>query len=125
MDMFEKASKFKYRFASQYGSLLVEDLYDLGLEPLNTIAVNVHKEIKSITEVSFIEQKDRGLEHLETKLEILKHIIEAKQKEIKDKENELIRKSKKEKIEAIIAKKEVDALEEQSLEDLKALLADL
>lgn len=44
--MFEKASRIKLRYSTNRGVLSVEDLWDLSLEQLDPIAINLNKSLK-------------------------------------------------------------------------------
>ena len=44
--MFEKASRIKLRYSTNRGVLSVEDLWDLSLEQLDPIAINLSKRLK-------------------------------------------------------------------------------
>jgi len=92
-NIFETATRKKYRFASAKGELSTEQLWDLPLvatgatrevkTDLDTIARSINAELKSIGEGSFVSAKpDPRVGELEAKLEILKHIIGVKQAEI-------------------------------------------
>ena len=48
--MFERAAKRKLRFTSSKGSLSVEDLYDLSLTSLDSIAKGVNRQLKAEAE---------------------------------------------------------------------------
>jgi hypothetical protein len=85
MNIFERASRAKLRFSSSVGELTTENLWDLPLTAkgdrpnLDTLARAVHSELKDLDEVSFVNVKpDPRKSDLELRLEILKHVIEAK-----------------------------------------------
>lgn len=83
MNIFERAARNKLRFASSKGELTVENLWDLPLTgkvlDLDTLARETNRELKSIEEGSFVNvAPDPRKSLLELKLDILKHIIQAK-----------------------------------------------
>jgi len=78
MSIFEKASKAKLRFSTSRGQLSTEDLWDLSLESLDSIAVAIDKALETAGKKSFIGKRDTTNTTLELQLEILKHIIEVK-----------------------------------------------
>ena len=123
--MFKEASRLKLRFSTPIGLLSVEDLWDLPLESktkvnLDSIAILLNREIKDTKEESFIS-KSKVNPVTELKLEIVKAIIEIKLKEASDKLQAKIKAEQRNKIDAIISKKEDESLESLSLEELKAL----
>lgn len=123
--MFKEASRLKLRFSTPIGLLSTEDLWDLPLESktkvnLDSIAILLNREIKDTKEESFIS-KSKVNPVTELKLEIVKAIIEIKLKETSDKLQAKIKAEQRNKIDAIISKKEDESLESLSLEELKAL----
>lgn len=122
MSLFERAAKCKLRFPSSKGVLSTEDLFDLSLQSLDSIAKNVNRALKAETEESFIETKSNSSTQLELQLDILKHIIAAKmeQAEVNKKRAETI--AKKAQIEEILLRKKSQKLEEMSEEELQAML---
>ena len=122
---FKEASRLKLRFSTPIGLLSTEDLWDLPLESktkvnLDSIAILLNREIKDTKEESFIS-KSKVNPVTELKLEIVKAIIEIKLKETSDKLQAKIKAEQRNKIDAIISKKEDESLESLSLEELKAL----
>lgn len=127
--MFEKASRLKLRFevitsqSRPCGFVSVEDLWDLNLEILDSIAKKINTELKSEGEESFIpSNKSKKAAIYELKLEILKYIIGIKLKEKEEKEKDAAKKAQREKIKALIAKKEDESMESLTIEELKELL---
>ena len=123
--MFEKASRLKLRF-NYKGMACVEDLWDISLNELNTIAKGINRELKDVAgEEDFISSAtvtSKARDILQLKLDILKHIIA-----VKIEERDAIRATRekaeqKQKILEIIGKKQDAALEGKSIEELKALL---
>ena len=123
--MFKEASRLKLRFSTPIGLLSTEDLWDLPLESktkvnLDSIAILLNRELKDTKDESFIS-KSRANPVLEMKLDIVKYIIEVKLQETSDKLQAKIKAEQRNKIDAIISKKEDESLESLSLEELKAL----
>lgn len=128
--MFERATKDKLRFDTNFGNITVEDLWDLPLTDsmstsLDDVAKGLNKKIKENGDESFVTKKSTGSGVIELKFDIVKHIIAVRLEEIKKVENALIVKAKKEKILSIIATKEDESLGAVSVEDLKTMLAEL
>jgi hypothetical protein len=118
--MFESASRKKLRF-SYRGVISTEDLWDLSLNDLDEIYRSTNSELKKISEDSLLEKKQNGAELLELRVEIVKHIFEAKVAESEAKKEAWERKLKKERLLEIIAKKQDEDLENKTLDELKAL----
>lgn len=131
MNLFEQASRTKLRFPSSRGELTVEQLWDLPLQSksgfdLDTIAKAVNKDLKSRGEESFVSAStDPVKTTLELSLEILKHIIQSKQEENSARLNEAKVRQERERIAGLIDKKQNEALEGETLEQLQARLAAL
>jgi hypothetical protein len=130
MNKFELASKVKLRFNSGKGLVSVEDLWDLpltGLPSLNSIAISIYRSIKSDEEESFVSQaktpaarKEERLQNI--KLDIVKHIINAKEVAADAAAKRAETKALNQKLMGIIEAKEDDALAGKSLGKLKAML---
>lgn len=131
MDIFERASRAKLRFESAVGLLSTEDLWDLDLTArkgasLDTLARGVFSELKGIEEVSFVETKPNVRKtELELKLDILKHVIEAKKTAIKAAETRAANAARRERLLAAKADKEAGKIAEMSMEDIDRELASL
>jgi cbb3-type cytochrome oxidase cytochrome c subunit len=88
MDIFEIATRKKFRFTSEIGELTTEQLWDLPLTrgtrrtgtDLDSVARAVHGDLKAVTTESFVQvNPDPRKGDLETKMEVVKHVIAAKQ----------------------------------------------
>ena len=122
--MFEKASRSKLRFSTSRGLLSAEDLWDLPLQALNTIAKAINKLVKSIGEDSFIEEKSSEDTVLDLQFELVKYIIKVKLNEKSSRVDAAIKKKEITTLEGLIAAKEHEVLADQSLGSLKAALAE-
>ena len=122
--MFEVATRNKYRFPYK-GVISVEDLWDLSLTALDSIYKTLNKQVKQSQEESLLETKSKEDETLDTQIAIIKHIVSVKKQEVIDKTNEKERREKKQRIMALMAKKEDEALESMSREELEKMLNDL
>ena len=126
--MFEKASRQKIRFNTARGMLTTEQLWDLPLKELDGIAVERHKALKEMPEVSFISsKKNTGRERLELEFEIVKHIINVKMTELAEREAAAARAAsvaeEREILKDAIAKKKAAAIGDLSLEEMEKRLA--
>lgn len=127
MEMFEKASRNKLRFETTRGSLSTEELWDLSLESLDTMAKKVNKQIQEEGEVSFIPNKVTrpNCTNNALRLEILKHIIETKSAEKDAAKNRSEQLAKLQQLKELAEKKSLEQLGAQSLEDLNKQIAQL
>lgn len=126
--IFERATRLKIRYQTQNGILMVEDLWDLPLDSkiianLNSIAIQLNRQIKDSGEESFIGNSKVD-PILQLKFDIVKYIIDTKLSEAEDKANALAKKQYNEKILKLIDEKEDEALKGKSADELKKLLKD-
>lgn len=85
--MFEKATRFAYRYPSNKGMLTTEQLWELPLLSksnfdLDTVARSLNREIKARGEESFVDDtNDSTVQGLKERLAIVVHIIGVKKTE--------------------------------------------
>lgn len=128
MNLFEIATRKAYRFASLKGELTVEQLWQLPLTSrgpvdLDVLAKGINKELKDTEEESFVTTNSnphRG--ELQVKLDILKHIIAVKQEEAVAATKRLVNAQERQKLQELLAKKNDQALEGLSAEEIQAKL---
>jgi hypothetical protein len=125
MSIFEKASKAKLRFSTSRGQLSTEDLWDLSLESLDSIAVAIDKALETAGKKSFIGKRDTTNTTLELQLEILKHIIEVKLAEKDAKAKRVERNAQLAQLKELAASKSNEALQGKSLEEINKMIAEL
>lgn len=121
--LFEKASKLKIRF-NYRGLITTEDLWDLDVKALDYI----YKQLMSAKKDSEIEsllEENKANPILELQIEIVKYIFSVKVEERKAAELRAENAAKKQKILAILARKQDAELENKSTEELEKLIADL
>lgn len=124
VNLFELATRKKFRFESKAGLLSVEDLWDLPLDSrtkasLNEVAINISRELKAQTE-SFVAIAKKDTTN-EQKLEIVKYVIDVRLEEAKAIAEAQDRAAQRAKIDELIAKKKDESLEGLSLEELLAM----
>lgn len=124
-NIFELATRSKFRFASARGELSVEQLWDVPLRSrddfnLNTVAKTANKALKEISEESFVESS-KSAEHArrEAALEIVKYVIDVKLVEETAATTRASKKLEKEKLLAILAEKQDGKLSELSEKELQ------
>ncbi len=122
MDAFKLASKQKLRFRTAKGELSVEQLWDLSLTELDTLAVSLETEHAQSGKKSFLNPtstKDRTAKlKFDVVLDVLTTLMEEKQAateaaEIKEHNNKII---------ALIRDKQDESLRGKSVKQLEAML---
>jgi hypothetical protein len=121
--MFEKASILKLRYKVKNGNVSTEDLWDLSLEDLNTLAKSLNKQIKDAGEENFIEVKSKANTALDLAFEITKHVISVKLAEQEKKKISAEKRQKRAQLLELISQKENEALSSKSLDELRAEFA--
>lgn len=122
METFKQATKQKLRIQTNRGLLSVEQLWDLSLEELDSLAVSLEEAYKESGKKSFLVKKsekdkttklrfDVVLDVLNTKSEEAQALTEAK--EIKEHNNKIIE---------LIAEKQDESLKGKSIKQLEAML---
>jgi hypothetical protein len=132
MSIFEQATRQKLRFDTPKGQLSVEDLWDLplisntGKANLDDLARDLDAEVKQEQKTSFVQPTQSGSNVLaELKFNIVLHIIQVRVEENRKRQDAEALTEKRRQIMAIIDRKQNEALEGQSLEDLQKLLQSL
>jgi hypothetical protein len=132
MNIFERAARSKLRFPSLIGDLTAEQLFDLPLiskgnrASLDDTARSVNRELKDLAEGSFVEVKpDPRKTELELRLEILKHVIEAKLAEKAAAEARAANMERKRKLLDALVAKDDQALAGMTREEIQAEIAKL
>lgn len=122
-NLFEIATRAKYRFPYN-GKISVEDLWDLTPAQLDTIYKTLNKNMKAQGEDSLLTEAtvDTTLTNM---VEIVKHIFTVKRNEAETRKVAVENAEKKRRIMDALAKKQDEALNAASEEDLKKMLADL
>ena len=131
--MFEQASRLKLRFNTVKGLLLVEDLWFIPLSSvksdvanLNSIAIDLDKQLKESTTISFVEQTStKENTELQLKFDIVKHIIDVRLEENKAASQEREKKQQKQELMELIQRKKAEQTESLPLEELEKKLAAL
>lgn len=129
MNIFEKATKQKFRFETAKGDLTVEDLWDMPLEgaefSLDSLAKTLDQKMNSSSSTSFVTKKPKKDQLVSNKFKIVLAVIERRLAEKEAASIAAQRKDKAQRIMAIIERKRDEALEGQSMEDLEKTLREL
>ena len=127
-NIFLQATRQRLRFDKEntgVNTITTEDLWQLPLAKLDTIAIAINKKIKETSEESFVKAKSTSNTELELKLEILKFIINTKQEEQKAKQDDLAKQQKIAQLKDLLADKHQEKLKGLSAEEIEAELAKL
>ena len=123
-NIFEVAARCKYRFPYR-GNISVEDLWDLPVKALDGVFKTLNAEVKQSQEESLLEDKSPEDEVLANKIAIIRHIVAVKQEEAAALKDLREKSAKKQKILELMEKKDNEALEQMSKEDLQKMLENL
>lgn len=122
MDIFKYAIKNKLRF-NYKGVCTVEDLYDIPLSGLDKMYGELKKQQKNFGEDSLLNKKSSEEKEIGIKIEIIESIVADRLADIEKAKKVQQTLERNRRIAQIIADKEDAALNDMSLEDLKAMLA--
>ena len=120
--MYKEALQKKLRFKTNKGMISTEDLFDLSLQNLDTLAIMLDKKISEAPQKSFIEELPAEENDDELRFSIVKDVINIKLKARKDNINRAQIDARNKRIAELIAKKEDEALENKSIEELRAMI---
>jgi len=123
-NIFEIAVRGKYRFPFK-GLISVEDMWDLSAKDLDSIFKTLNSQLKQSKEESLLETKTQQDEELNTKIEIIKYIVQVKLEEEQSKLKAKELREQKQKIMQILSEKKDDALQGKSIEELQQMLNEL
>lgn len=124
-ELFVLAARKKYRFESTKGLLAFEDLYDLPLTALDAIAVKLDEKAAQAGRKSFIVKRTTTDTETANKLEIVKYVIETKQKEADAAKEKATKQEQKAFLTELLNKKKQAQMEGLSAEELEKQLAAL
>ena len=120
-NIFKYAAKNALRFPYK-GMASVEDLFDLGLNELDNIYKTLKKQQKNDAGESLIEDKTPQDTQLEVKIAIVKEIFDDKKASIDRAKKTAEKKAQAQKILSIMNRKQDEALQNMSMEELQAQL---
>lgn len=120
--MYKEALQKKLRFKTNKGMITTEDLFDLSLQNLNTLAIMLDKKISEAPKKSFIEELPAKENDDELRFSIVKDVINIKLKARKDNIDKAQADVQKKRILEILAKRNDEELEKKSTEELRAML---
>lgn len=121
MNMFVYATRNKVRFPYK-GSITTEDLWDLSVTELDKIYKTLNAQVKQTQEESLLKNKSSEDAVIDYQINIIKYIVDTKLQEQEARDKAAEKAAQRQKIMAIIAKKQDESLENASLDDLQAML---
>lgn len=124
MNIFEYATRNKVRFPYR-GMVSTEDLWDLSVEELDKIYKTLNSQVKQSKEDSLLLTHNEIDEVLDIQIKIVKHIVSTKLVEQAERDKAADKKAQRQKLMAIIARKQDESLENASIEDLEKMLSEL
>ena len=122
-NLFEVASREKYRFPYR-GMISVEDLWDLTPAALDGVYRALNKKIKAQAEDSLMDESEAD-ETTANMVEIVKHIFTVKRDEAKARKVAAENAEKRRHIMDILARKQDEALNSKSEEELLKMLDEM
>lgn len=123
-NLFEIATRKKFRFPFR-GQISVEDLWDLSVQNLDTVFKALNAESKQVKEESLLATKSTEDAILDAKIAIVKHIVNVKLEEANQRAKDNEKREQRQKLLGLIADKENAALQDKSIEELRAMVAAL
>lgn len=129
-DLFIIAARKAFRFPSNRGDLNIENIWNLPLVSangfdLNNVAVELNRQLKNLTEESFVNTKPTpGKDIAELKLDLVKYVIAVKQEEQAKARRKAEKAAEREKLVQLLADKEDESLKNLSADEIRAKLAE-
>lgn len=122
MENYKELTRLKTRFTTSKGSLSVEQLWDLSVTELDSLAVSLEEQYKNSKGKSFLDKKTTKDKTLKLQFDVVLDILNTKVDE-----DEALRDAKEikehnEKINSLIKQKMDGKLAEMSIEELEAQL---
>ena len=123
--MYKKALRAKLRFSTTKGKLTTEDLFDLSLADLNNLAIVLDKKLSETPRKSFISDIAPDTQEDELRFDIVKDVISLKLAERNAAQNAKAKAAEKAQLMEILHRKKNEALENLSVAEIEAKLAEL
>lgn len=120
--MYKKASQLQLRFNTTKGQLTVEQLWDLPLVMLDSLAVSLEEEYKESGKKSFLVAKSKKDKELKLMFDIVLDVLTTKVEEAEAAKLVAETKEHNQRILGLIKQKQDSELEGKSIEELEKLL---
>jgi len=127
VNIFERALRARLRFETTRGLLSVEDIWHMPLTSndgfdLDSLARELHRQVKDSEEVSFVVKTTASNAKLELAFDVVKHVIDVKLAERDEAKTRAANREKKQELLAILADKDKEELRGKSREEIAALV---
>lgn len=128
MNIFEQASRVSLRFDTARGVINTEDLWLLPLQTrsggvsLDSIAQQLHRQLKDAEEISFVAPVPAKDALLQLRFDIVKHVIDARLAEKTIADTARVNAERKQKLLEVLARKQDATLESASEEEIRAMI---
>lgn len=123
--LFEKAARLKLRFAYSRGFISAEDLWDLSLKNLNSIAKEIRRNLKAEAEEDYLTEQSPTDTKEQLKFDLVLYVLRTKQDEAKASLERETKKAERQRIMELLAEKQEESLRALSAEQLEAKLKEL
>lgn len=124
INIYQYAAKHKLRFPFR-GNIATENLYELSVEDLDTVYGKLKAEEKASDKVESLLHETKVDKDLEVKVEIVKDIMREKLEAVERAKKALAKKEERQRLLEALAKKDAEALNTASREEILAKLAAL
>jgi len=116
--MYKNAAKKKFRYQTPQGQITTEDLFDLSLEQLNSLAKSLNKQVKEHGEEDYLKVTKPEATLVKKKFDVVLDALKTKQKDVENAANRTINAAKKQKLLDALEAKRDQGLGEMSEEEL-------
>jgi hypothetical protein len=122
MSIFKEASKNKLRFETKVGVLSTEQLWDLSIEDLDSLAIDLSNLLEETTKSFLKKQRSKEGSLNQLRFDIVKEILGDKEEYIETSQKAYQKKKDNAVILELIAGKKAYELGNKSLEELESML---
>lgn len=120
--MYKEAAKNKLRFTTSKGVLTTEQLWDLSINELDSLAVKLQEEYESSGKKSFLVRRSVKDKTVKLKFDIVLDVLNTKSDEMESLKEAREVKEHNEKILHLIAEKQDESLKGKSIKQLESML---
>lgn len=122
MDNFKQASKQKIRFSTNKGVLTTEQLWDLSLSDLDTLAVSLEEAYKNSKGKSYLEKRTVADKAIKLQFDVVLEVLQTKVAEADKAREAKETKEHNQKILELINEKQDENLKGKSIKELEKML---
>lgn len=123
--LYVKATRNKWRWSSDKGSVSIEQLWELPMTSLNRLLLALDANIAKSGESSYLDSASSQTTELKEKREIALNVLNTIKAERSAARERIAKKAEREKLLAIKAKRQEESLDKMSDEELDARLAEV